>query len=466
MICRAVAQNVEELADEVADENFRDLRLNDRLHKIVSALAVQPELSLPRVFDEAGLEGAYRFLSNHRVTPELLLSSHFASTRARCEAEQVVLVAHDTTTFSYRNDGERDGLGRAQPRNDRSAQTFHLHLSLAMAADGVRRPLGVVGFKTWVRSEKGTGTEYQRWQDQVDASSLQLNGLTNAIHVADREADDYEMFCAFNRDGHRFVVRSQHDRLLAEAGKLRQALALVSTSAEREVAINRRKPKREAVKDKLHPPRERRVARLSITGATVSLKRPLSPRAHARMATPESLAINVIRVWEPEPPEGESALEWYLFTTEPIETPEQQLAVVDIYRARWVIEEYIKAIKTGCDFERRQLQDYESLINLLAIFAPIACRLLLIRSEARRDAEGPALSVVSQDELDVLRVLGRRKLKDAPTIRDIYLAIAALGGHIKYNGDPGWLTLARGFEKLQTLVEGWTAAKLQRASDQ
>jgi hypothetical protein len=433
---------------------------------MVSVLSAEPRLSLPQAFDEAGLEGAYRFLSNHRVTPEAILSSHFDATQRRCEVEQTVLVVHDTTSFSYRSDGEREGLGRAQPRNDKSKQAFYAHYSLAVSADGTRRPLGVGGFKTWIREQHGSGTEYQRWEDQIRASSVQLNGIANAIHVADREADDYEMFCALKRDEHRFVVRCHFIRLLDGSGKMREALATVTASAERDVPLSRRKPKREPTKDKLHPPRDQRVARLSISGATVVLKRPVSPRAHARMDAPPSLAINVVRVWEPEPPEGEEAVEWYLYTTEPVETPEQQLAVVDFYRARWVIEEYIKAIKTGCDFQRRQLQDYESLINLLAIFAPIACRLLLIRSEAARDAEAPALSVISQDELDVLGTLGRRKLSAAPTVREIYLAIAALGGHIKYSGDPGWLTLARGFEKLQTLTEGWMAAKLQLASDQ
>jgi hypothetical protein len=33
---------------------------------------------------------------------------------------------------------------------------------------------------------------------------------------------------------------------------------------------------------------------------------------------------------------------------------------------RWTIEECLKAIKTGCEFEKRQLQDYEALVNLLA----------------------------------------------------------------------------------------------------
>ena len=159
-------------------------------------------------------------------------------------------------------------------------------------------------------------------------------------------------------------------------------------------------------------------------------------------------------------------IEWYLYTSEPIETTEQLLAIVDYYRARWLIEEYFKAIKQGCDFEKRQLQDYEGLVNLLATFAPIAYRLLLIRQAARDPDPPPALDVVSQDELDVLRKLGRRKLPASPTASDVYLAIAALGGHIKYNGDPGWLTLSRGLQRLATLTEGWVAAKMQPQSDQ
>jgi hypothetical protein len=46
------------------------------------------------------------------------------------------------------------------------------------------------------------------------------------------------------------------------------------------------------------------------------------------------------------------------------------------------------------------------------------------------------------------------------------LAVAALGGHIKYAPDPGWLTLSRGYEELATLTKAWTAAKFRFGSDQ
>jgi len=461
--------SVDKLAAEVSGGNFSDDRLNLRLGVIVSTLAKNPSLSLPKAFDSAGLEAVYRFCGNYRVTPADILSKHYEATRERSGAEGDFLVAHDSTSFSYRYDGEREGLGRIQRSSARSNQTFSAHISLAVTADGTRRPLGVVGFHTWTRGAERSGVEYQRWEAQIRASSSQLDGLKHAIHLADREADDYEMFCGLQRDGHRFVMRCLHNRLLASAEgkkKLHEALAEVDRSVEREARLTRRTERKTDRLRETHPARGARTAKLSVVATTVALKQPKTRRLTLSTDFPESLSINVVRVWEREPPPGEEPVEWYLYTTEPIETAEQQLKIVDYYRARWVIEEYFKAVKTGCDFESRQLQDYEGLINLLATFAPIAYHLLLIRSEARREPNRPALSVISEEKLDVLRALGRRPLPDAPTTRDVYLAIAALGGHIKYAPDPGWRTLASGYEKLETLIEGWRAAKLQLRSDQ
>ena len=39
------------------------------------------------------------------------------------------------------------------------------------------------------------------------------------------------------------------------------------------------------------------------------------------------------------------------------------------------------------------------------------------------------------------------------------LAIAALGGHIKQNGLPGWQVLGRGYQKLLQIEQGWVAAQ-------
>src|SRR5215831_2370279 len=106
--------DVEALAAEVGDSNFDDERLNKRLRALVASLAVDPSRSLPRSFDVAGLEGAYRFFSNPRVTPDDILSSQVEAVAERCANAGDFLIIHDSTKFSYRFDGEREGLGRAQ----------------------------------------------------------------------------------------------------------------------------------------------------------------------------------------------------------------------------------------------------------------------------------------------------------------------------------------------------------------
>jgi hypothetical protein len=44
-----------------------------------------------------------------------------------------------------------------------------------------------------------------------------------------------------------------------------------------------------------------------------------------------------------------------------------------------------------------------------------------------------------------------------PTVREAMMAIAGLGGHLKSNGDPGWLVLGRGMHDLLLLELGWRA---------
>lgn len=461
------------LVREVADSNFEDERLNKRLGAIVAALAANPSESLPRLFDSAGLEAAYRFFGNHRVSPEDILAPHIDATRDRCSGRDEILVAHDSTTFSYRHNGERDGLGRTQKQKANSAQAFMSHVSLAISADATRRPIGIGALKCWTRDDetKASWNEASRWEAQVRAASNSLDAHDRAIHLMDREADDYQMFVGFVRDGYRFVARCLTNRCIETPvgiSKLRTRFESVDAMIDREVPLTRRKPHRDKVLKKLYPARAFRTAKLSVAASAVSIKQPRIKRLHhPNLPLPLTLTLNVVRVWEPEPPEGEEPVEWYLYTSEPISTSEEALKVVDYYRARWTAEEYFKALKTGCAFESRQLRDYEGLTNLLATFAPIAFRLLLIRSEARRVPDESALTVVTPEHIEILRAKGRTKLSPSPTTREVYLAIAVLGGHIKYSKhDPGWLTLARGFEKLEVLLEGYMIAKLQPASDQ
>src|SRR4029079_18686366 len=68
-------------AEEVAGPSFDDKRMSALLKLLIERLAQDPKRSLPDAFDSAGLEGAYRFFSNPKVTLQGILAPHIQSTR-------------------------------------------------------------------------------------------------------------------------------------------------------------------------------------------------------------------------------------------------------------------------------------------------------------------------------------------------------------------------------------------------
>ncbi|MFT6629839.1 MAG: hypothetical protein ACJA1R_003122 [Flavobacteriales bacterium] len=169
-----------------------------------------------------------------------------------------------------------------------------------------------------------------------------------------------------------------------------------------------------------------------------------------------SAFLNFVRVQEVDPAEDDDAIDWVLVTTEPIETAEDVLRIIDVYRARWQIEEFSKAIKTGCSFEKRQSELAGALLNVLALTLPIAWQLLWIRHQASHTHERRAEDLFKPDILALLRHLTPRHAwgDDPPTVTDVYWAIARIGGHTRRNTHSGWLVLGRGLEDFWKYLEG------------
>jgi len=97
------------------------------------------------------------------------------------------------------------------------------------------------------------------------------------------------------------------------------------------------------------------------------------------------------------------------------------------------------------------------MLNLLAISLPIACEVLALRAATRERPDAEATEILTSVQLDVLRALGSVKLGANPTVLEALLAVAAIGGHLKSNGPPGWRILQRGMQKLLAYEEGWRA---------
>lgn len=460
---------------------FRGVRLGDwrrenRLRQIVRAIQKRPADSFPRAMaDRAECEGFYRLMENKAVSFAALFAPHSRETAERCVRQKTVLVVHDSSSFSFAGDG-RSGLGKINS----TGQGFHGHFSIAVSADGKREPLGTLAVKTWTRPERGVSTkrrkgelserevreaerESARWREGVAASEAQLEELgVTAIHVMDSEGDDYLTFAHLFENTQRFVVRGWHGRRVEDGhGGIVKVKDFISTArifATRTVKLSPRKKQLFKQESRRRAQsREGRDAKLVIRAEQATVLQP----SNVIEEVPSTIALNVVYVREVDS-DAIEPVDWLLYTTDPIETQSDVLRIVDIYRARWLVEEFFKALKSGCAFEKRQLESFHTLENALALFIPLAWGLLRLRVLAQ-DPSIPATLVLTSTQITILEK--KKLLRTAkPTAREAMLAVAALGGHIKNNGDPGWIVLGRGYEDLRIMEAGFLLASAR--SDQ
>ena len=473
---------------EFADVDLGDKRREDRARLIFGAWSASPESSLPRATkDSAGLEGAYRFFNNPRVDSDALVAPHVLCSWGRARSASAagcwVLAIQDTTEMRFGGVMERDGLGDLMNEGD----GFYAHTGLLACLakpDGpkggaVGIPLGLGGCeilvrpkgrlkkpekmsqKEWERARHfADDNEFLRWERLAsDLDEAARSHEVSVIHVADREADEFSWMAKVLERGGRFVIRQTKDRRLVAGQQTEDAKrldALLSGAhpiqATREVAFETastsggRRRRTEA--------RQGRRTTLGIYALATTLCKPNLSRAAQK-----TVSVNVVIVRELEPPEGQAPIEWRLLTTESIETPEDVLRIVDAYRTRWLIEEYFKAIKTGCSYEKLQLESLHGLKIALSFCFAIAWHMLLLRTIARDAPNVPARAVMTIAQMTVLLAIAAMpknpwsvKLNDNPDVTAVLYAVARMGGHIKNNGPPGWMTLARGFHELSQLI--------------
>jgi len=468
---KRATREVSDVVAEFAGESLGDGRLDERLRRIVALMASEPGDSFPEQMGSvADREALYRFLANPKVTATGVLSGHVQHTRERLREHALIRIVHDTTQFHFV--GDRAGLGAIRG----GALGFLGHVALAVTADETREPLGVLGVHPYIHqdavahqgmtpSERVTASrakpraarESARWEQMALAVAATLPAGVQALHVMDQEADDYDVLAALQGAQVRFVIRIDPDRQTTGRQGVREVVATQPATVFRAVPVTPRSHQKAVKTRGRHPARDERTATLQIRWGAITLGR----RQYSASAVP-TLALSVVHVSEPEPPAGQVAIEWMLVTSEPMRSAEDATAVVDHYRARWLIEEYFKALKTGCAFEKRQLMTYAGLVRALALFIPMAWHLLVLRHLGRADSSLPVTRYFDREQLSLLRKLlehRRYRLPRTLTVREVMLGIAALGGHIVNNGPPGWIVLGRGLTKLLDAEVGWRLAR-------
>ena len=433
-----------------------DKRRNKRLVNIAQKLAANPGGTLPQAFpDWAELKAAYRFFSGAGASFDRIMGPHLERTRASCREPGEYLIIEDTTLLDYSNHPATRDLGSI---GDGGGRGFELHSALAVRVESwtlEQRPEGtLVGLfgqrcstprpapaQETRQQRMKRPRKSQRWAEVFKIAGVPPSGV-QWIYIADRESDFYEPIETCQQHGTDFVIRACQDRRLAEDhGHLFEALEEAPVLGLSTVELRSRGG--EAA----------RTAIVEIKATRVDLDGPWRPggwKAPLRQ-------ITVVEVKEVNPPqEIKEPLHWRLLTSLPCPTLAQAKRVVGRYAARWWIEEYHKALKTGAGVEDSQLERGYRLEPLIAVLAVVAVRLLSTKLLARSRPDSFEAAQSFGPEMIYLLEHKFGKPKGGWTNQKLLVSVARVGGFIgrKSDGRPGWQTIWRGWHRLLWMCEG------------
>lgn len=390
-----------------------------------------------------------RFLRNPAVKPEEMVSTAAARTAERCIGRRV-LVVQDTTVV---RPGPRRGTG------------LFLHVALAIDADdgailgladaSLMQRDGSRG-KEWVRRARLPDKQMSRWMEGLRAAGRL--GAAQACVIADRESDMLALFTD-RPDGVDLLVRARHDRALGDGGRL---FARVDASGELGRVL---------IELPAKPGRAPRRAELALRAVTFE---PAEPGRGGRgRHRPAGIRLHLVDVREVDPPPGAEAVHWRLLTTLPAADLPAALAVVDLYRRRWAIEQLFRTMKThGFDIENVEVDDADARRRL--VMATLVAAVVVQQLVHARDGQTashpprPLDDAFSPDDAPFVEAIGRslegataRQKNPHPpgTLAFAAWVCARLGGWTGYYGKPGpivilrgWLELTRAKRALEALV--------------
>jgi hypothetical protein len=286
------------------------------------------------------------------------------------------------------------------------------------------------------RKRATAAKESQRWIESARQAGEVLAAAASITMVSDRESDFYELF-AKRPHNVELIVRACQNRRI-EASQEEPGLLFAFIDAQPEQS-------RFAVAIPAAPGRRARDTELAVRFAPVTVRR---PRNGADPALPETVALTLVDVREVSKPEDDSEpVHWRLLTTHSVATGVEARRVVDLYRSRWIIEEFFRTLKTaGFDIEAADIGDPHAMINFVAA-ATIAAVTIKQLVQARDGNTDQRLSdAFDPDDRPILEAVcakleGKTERQRNPhpkgSLAFAAWVIARLGGWTGYYGKPG-----------------------------
>ena len=183
---------------EFAAVALGDARLDRRFRSLLVDLSRHCGKTLASSFEPwSKIKGACRFFANARVHLYAMLAPHSEQTlrRIRDHDAPIVLVVQDATYLDFGARASTGGLDQVGRHPAGSIiEGLMLHDTLACDVEGL--PLGLLDQRFIARPALGAsdGREGGRWADVIGAVHERRFGDARAVHLMDREGDDYALF--------------------------------------------------------------------------------------------------------------------------------------------------------------------------------------------------------------------------------------------------------------------------------
>ncbi len=308
--------------------------------------------------------------------------------------------------------------------------------------------------------------------------------LPNAtiIHVCDRGADHFEFYTHCQLQGSGWVARVQHvNRKIVPAQATSLNEPVKGSATQHLIDHLRAQPVVGTYELKVASAKKRpaRTVQVEVRVANVWVPRPSYMSPWLKTHGPKFIKMGVLLAEEQvasntkkKSGKGNSKpLQWILYTHESMQNFDDAWRVLGRYEQRWIIEEYHKAAKTGCEIENRYYRSNKRLERVAGLLSVLAVRIVAMKAIGKSQPDRKAVGLVPKKWLIVVCKIHRQRspkarqnwLPSKITVSQFIRGLAMLGGFLgrKHDGDPGWITIWRGVKELMIALRARKLLRMQ-----
>jgi len=451
------------------DIAYPEKRLLAREDQILEGLLSAKSCSIHKTFSSYNDQKAvYRYLRNDHVTEAYLLDTIKRSTEFQSRNKRVLAIC-DTSSINLESNRGRisddRGLCRIGKANGKEILGFKLHpimiedemsgacygfSAIKMYGNALGTPSKDKSKRYEEKFVSIEKKESNRWlAPSIETRDETLKQAAHVTFVMDREGDIIQVLDQLPNYRSDVVIRSsQNRRIITPGGKQTRLKGYLKTKAVAgKYKIKIRSPKGKS-----------KQVKVSLKYGAIKI---LAPNRGYKMWA--DLDYYVVEVKEYR--KRKKPIHWIILTSRKIESDEEALEIISIYKRRWKIEVFFKRLKSdGYNIEKTALETGKGIRKLTLLLMKASLRQEQLKSARNGKTAIKTADVFTELEVKCLSKLNEKLEGNTEKQKNPYpkanlawasWVIARLGGWTEFytkSRPPGNKTFKEGLDKFDTMM--------------